>query len=113
MLSKIIRKIEERITRELLLTANDYGWPCIGYDYGDGFKKETDYEKIVSECMSVEDVLLIFSQGEGQVRAWVRLIYGNEGWDLINDYSLTKGFEELVMQKMDSYTSKIEEKLFS
>ena len=37
MNSKIIRKIEEQVLRELLLTANDAGWPCIGFDDGDGF----------------------------------------------------------------------------
>lgn len=113
MKQEIIRKIEEQITRELLLTANDAGWPCIGYDYGDGFKSDTSYESTLSLCLDVDDVYLIFASPDKSKRAWARLVYGNDGWDLINDYSCTPGFEKLVMDKLNEYCEKIEEKLFA
>ena len=113
MNSKIIRKIEEQITRELLLTANDKGWSCIGYDYGDGFMKDTDYENIVDTCLNVDDLYLVFLSPDQSRKAWVRLVYGNDGYDLINDYSLTEGFEDSVMKHMDEYSENIETRMFA
>lgn len=110
---KIIRKIEEQITRELLLTSNDAGWNCIGYDYGDGFESNTDYESIVSMCLNVDDLYLIFQSPDKTKKAWARLVYGNDGFDLINDYTCTPGFEQLVMDKMTEYTENIENKMFA
>lgn len=109
----IIRKIEEQITRELLLTANGAGWPCVGYDYGDGFESDTDYESIVDMCMNLDDVHLVFESPNKAKRAWVRLVYGNDGDDLINDYSLTEGFEDAVMNRMNEYTETIAERMFA
>lgn len=108
----IIRKIEEQITRELLLTANDAGWPCVGYDYGDGFESDTDYESTVDMCMNLDDVNLVFESPNKTKRAWVRLVYGNDGDDLICDYSLTEGFEDAVMNRMNEYCENITEKMF-
>lgn len=102
---KVIRKIEEQVTRELLLTANDAGWPCIGFDCGDGFEHCTDYEEAVSMCLNVDDLYLVFSNG--QRKAWARLVYGNDGWDLICDYSCVPGFEQSVMDKMTKYCEDI------
>lgn len=106
-------KIEEQITRELLLTANDAGWGCIGYDYGDGFESDTDYESIVSMCLNVDDLYLIFASPDKTKKAWVRLVYGNDGYDLVSDYTCTSGFEQLVMDKVNAYTEKIEERFFA
>jgi hypothetical protein len=113
MNDKITRKIEERITRELLLTANDKGWGCVGFDYGDGFTRETQYEELVDTCLNVDDIFLVFQSPDQNRRAWVRLVFGNDGWDLINDYSMTEGFEESVMQHMDDFVETIEQKMFA
>lgn len=113
MNGKITRKIEEQITRKLIRTAAANGWPCIGYDYGDGFQRDTDHESIVSMCLNVDDLYLIFASPDKPRRSWVRLVYGNDGWDLINDYSLTPGFEESVMNPMNEYTENIEKHLFT
>lgn len=109
----IIRKIEEQITRELLLTANDAGWPCVGYDYGDGFQSDTDYESTVAMCMDLDDVYLVFESPNKTKRAWVRLVYGNSGDDLICDNSITEGFEEAVMNYMTEYCENIAERMFA
>ena len=109
----IFRKIEEQITRELLLTANNAGWPCVGYNYGDGFQSDTDYESIVSMCLNVDEICLSFQSPDHKKMAAVFLVYGNSGWDLISDNTITEGFEELVMQKMTSYTENISDHLFA
>lgn len=110
---KIIRKIEEQVTRQLLLTANDAGWPCIGYDYGEGFEKDSGYESIVDMCLNVDEITLVFLSPDKKKRAAVFLVYGNEGWDLISDNTIVEGFEELVMEKMTDYCENIEQHLFT
>jgi hypothetical protein len=110
---KIVRKIEEQVTRELLLTANDAGWGCIGYDYGDGFEKDSDYESIVSMCLNVDEIHLVFLSPDKNKKAAVFLVYGNDGWDLINDYTITEGFEQLVMEKINDYCENIDQHLFT
>jgi hypothetical protein len=108
---KISRKIEEQITRQLISTAAANGWPCIGYDYGSGLKKETDPEELFSMCMNVDEIYLIFESSEGR-RAFAWLIYGN-GRYMISDYSLPPGFEESVMTPMNEYTENIDKHLFA
>lgn len=109
----IIRKIEEQITRQLLLTANDAGWPCIGFDDGDGFEKESNYEELVSHCMNLDEITLFFHSPQKDRTAWVYLVYGNDGYDLICDNEIVDGFEQLVMEKMTEYTENIEQHLFA
>ena len=110
---KIIRKIEEQVTRQLLLTAKEAGWPCIGYDYGEGFEKDSDYESILDMCFNVDEITLVFLSPDKKKRAAVFLVYGNEGWDLISDNTIVDGFEELVMEKMSDYCENIEQHLFT
>ena len=110
---RIIRKIEEQVTRKLLSTANDAGWPCVGYDYGDGFEGDSDYESIVSMCLNLDDVHLVFESPDKSKRSWARLVYGNDGWDLICDSSCTPGFEQSVMEKMNEYCENIDQHLFT
>jgi hypothetical protein len=113
MNSKIIRKIEEQVLRELLLTANDAGWPCIGFDDGDGFERETFYEELVSHCLNLDEVTLFFSSPKEDRCAWVYLVFGNDGHDLICNNEIVDGFEQLVMDKMTDYCENIADKLFS
>jgi hypothetical protein len=110
---KIIRKIEEQVTRQLLLTAKEAGWPCIGYDNGDGFEKDSDYESILDMCLNVDEITLVFLSPDKKKRAAVFLVYGNDGWDLISDNTIVEGFEELVMEKMTDYCENIEQHLFT
>ena len=110
---KIIRKIEEQVTRKLLLTAKEAGWPCIGYDNGEGFEKDSDYESILDMCFNVDEITLVFLSPDKKKRAAVFLVYGNEGWDLISDNTIVEGFEELVMEKMSDYCENIEQHLFT
>jgi hypothetical protein len=112
MNSKIIRKIEEQVTRKLLLTANDAGWLCTGYDFGDGLIKCSEYETIVTNCMNSDEMYLIFQSPNHKQRAWVYLVYGNDGWDLINNWSTPEGFDEEVMNKVSNYCENIDQYLF-
>lgn len=110
---KIIRKIEEQVTRQLLLTANDAGWPCVGYDYKGGFEKDSEYESILDMCLNVDEITLVFLSPDKKKLAVVFLVYGNEGWDLISDNTIVEGFEQLVMEKMSDYCENIEQHLFT
>jgi hypothetical protein len=36
-----------------------------------------------------EDYLIVYTHDNLTRKGWVRLIYGNDGWDVINDYSVS------------------------
>lgn len=110
---RIIRRIEQQVTRKLLETATAAGWPCIGYDYGDGFQKDNDPASIFDMCMNVDEISLVFLSPNQKKRAAVFLIYGNDGWDLIADNTIVDGFEQSVMEKMTDYCENIDQNLFT
>lgn len=52
-------------------------------------EKSDNLDKIMDAIMSSdEDVLVLYkSPDDGKGFGWVRCIYGNEGWDVISDYT--------------------------
>lgn len=49
--------------------------------------KSNDPEHIANALYSTDEDQLLFYKGD-EYMGWVRLIYGNDGWDVINDYSV-------------------------
>jgi len=109
----VSRKIEEHLTEHLLKTAREAGWPCIGYDYTDGFMEASDDSSTLKTCLNTDEIVLFFRSTENGKEAWASLIYGNGCVDPISDYLCVSGFEQLVMDKMGSYAENITEKMFS
>lgn len=94
-------RIELRVVRKLLAVFLTEGWKVTvdaerGYD-GDGrLLASSDVEEIVRNAFQYDDCHLFFhrpqqtkflSGGRIDCVGWVRLVFGNDGWDVISDYS--------------------------
>ncbi|EOC0011634.1 hypothetical protein ACI0X9_003319 [Cronobacter turicensis] len=74
-------------------------------------KKSDDVKAIIKAMFSTdEDTLLVYCDssvpGTGMdVVGWVRFIYGNDGWDVINDYTTNL---ETVLAPVDKLVKQLE-----
>jgi hypothetical protein len=51
--------------------------------------------KLVSACLGVDDCRVYLMNADGKTaNGWVYLVYGNDGWDLISDY--TTNLEDML-----------------
>ena len=70
-------------TVDALLAA---GFPLTVFDgEEDTVKASRDREAILNALRTTDDDYLIVE--DGSKTKWVRFVYGNSGWDVINDYS--------------------------
>ena len=70
--------VDELLEQGCLISIND----------GDGIalRKSTDRTKILESIMSVDEEHLIVYHQTGRLGS-IFLVYGNDGWDVVNDYS--------------------------
>ena len=74
----ITKTVEVLIAAGAVLSVND------GDDHNWAIKNSTDWVKVVDAITAVDDAMLSV---RGAVSGWVRFIMGNDGYDVINDYS--------------------------
>lgn len=101
-------RIEDRIILKLLSTAETNGWTCTCIDDGEERIKATGlaHKQIAQECYEYDEVTLRFRKGE--LKAWVFLVFGNSGWDVICDHSAAEPFNSTVMETVGHYANAIE-----
>lgn len=88
------QRIERRIIRQAVKDALVRGY-AISVDNGECIEvsRSRSLKAVMDAIMATdEDFLLIHSFDEelgryGPSIGWVRLIYGNDGWDVVNDYT--------------------------
>lgn len=80
--------VERLIARRLILDGLRAGY-TISVDNGeDGATMPAqNVTAIMAIMFETDEEYLIFQKTNG-FRGWVRLIYGNDGWDVINDYTV-------------------------
>lgn len=80
--------IEGQIVRKLIEDAISQNYVIEVNDGEEDVYKGRDVALALAACFSTdEDYLLIYPQHPGTGRiGWVRLIYGNSGWDVMNDW---------------------------
>ncbi len=80
--------IETRIAQQCIRDLLDAGYTI---DIHDGeaiaLRRSTDPEAILAAMMSVDEEHLIARTPDGKKVGSVFFVYGNDGWDAINDYS--------------------------
>jgi hypothetical protein len=85
---------ERRIARRLVRDALAAGY-TISVDNGEGeegpFKTET---KTLDAMFATDEEHLFFFDAAGSKIGWVFFVYGNDGWDVISDY--TTNLESLM-----------------
>ncbi len=84
---KMRQEVECKIAKAFVKAAikDEY---AITVDYGDGPSNYLGSTKAVLAAMfqGDEDHLTLHTQGA--TAGWVQFIYGNDGWDVISDYSV-------------------------
>jgi len=99
--------IERRIARKFLKIALAAGYAISLDNGGDDFEFEnsTDFKFIVGEMFATDDERLYLSK-DGKRCGWVYFVYGNDGWDVIADY--TVNLEDL-MPEVSALSDKLED----
>lgn len=80
------QKVERMIVRRIVTDAIRLGYTV---DVNDGEEvtvmASTSVRKVMAAVMTTDEDYLILHKGKK--RGWVRLVYGNDGWDVVNDYT--------------------------
>jgi len=94
------QEIERRIIRRIVRDGLDAGFQITVDDGGDepSVRRSTDEATIMAAVMLTDEDFLHFSKPGEPLQGWVRLIYGNDGWDVVNDY--TTNLEPLLAGAM-------------
>lgn len=90
MTPKRRRLIERRIVRRLVLDMTGAGLLVSVFDgYATTVKRSRDVAQIMGALQTVdEESLTIRLAPKGEYVGTVFLVYGNDGWDVISDYSV-------------------------
>lgn len=99
--------IERRIVRKLVADALKAGYALSVNDGGEelAITDSRDAKAVLAALMNTDEDYLILRQGED--KGWVRLVYGNDGWDVICDCTLNL---EDVLAGVEALADQIEER---
>ena len=73
--------IEMAIVKHLLERAKEFGWVCTKVNNGDGYVRVAE-DEVLDEAFAADYADLRFEQ-EGFRQQWVYLVFGNDGYDVI------------------------------
>jgi hypothetical protein len=96
--------VETRIARAIVKSAITKGY-SVTIDNGGGWdgdfevEKETNLTKAYKALRATDQDTIIFHKGPHRVGA-VMLIYGNDGWDVIADHSISYEVHEILEPAM-------------
>lgn len=101
------QRMERSIVRRVVKDALAAGYVLDVDDGGDelAVKGATTVKAAIDALMNTDDDKLILRRGKD--RGWVRFVYGNDGWDVINDYSIN--IEGVLVESLD-LTDRMEER---
>lgn len=99
-----IKEMEIQIIRQLVTDALQNGYAVAHHDgeeyttfsqMGEDTKLEDEIERIMREIHSTDEETLVFKKNGRKVGA-VDLVYGNDGWNVIHDATLSPEMEKLL-----------------
>lgn len=101
--NKVRLEVERRIAQQAIADLLEAGY-TLGVNDGEEItiKESTDAEAVL-KAMATTDEDYLLAYRDGKRVGWVRFIYGNDGWDVINDY--TTNLEE-ALTKTTALTDK-------
>ena len=81
--------VEQKIARHTVTALLACGYSLSVYDGEEvTVERSTDKTAICNAMYTTdEDYLFVFRAGESSRIGWVRFVYGNDGWDVICDYT--------------------------
>lgn len=83
-------RIETRIAKSAIAELLSAGYTLGVYDGEETtIKQSTDKQAVLDALQTTDDdYLLVYKAGESKRCGWVRFVYGNDGWDVISDYTV-------------------------
>lgn len=86
---KMRQRVEREIARAVVKALLDAGFALSLDNGGDDYELAhvTDADKIL-KLMFATDSEHLYAEKDGKICGWVFFVYGNDGWDVINDYSV-------------------------
>lgn len=114
-------KIEKRIVRKLIRVMKANGWDAYAVNDGEEFHRVRGEKKICEHAFGVDECSIYFENkaltyvgDDGKtdcVGHHVYLVFGNDGWDVIADYSYGTAerdtFNKVMEEQMNPYTDAI------
>jgi len=84
---KMRQEVERKIATAFVTSAIQDGYGMT-VDYGDGSSEKFVSIKATLTAMfqGDDDMLVLYKQDKSV--AWIHFVYGNDGWDVISDYSV-------------------------
>lgn len=105
---KKVAENEAKIVRYMTEKLAEAGWVLLEVDDGGETIKTATVEEAIDVMNSVEESWFRYTK-DGEVHAvYVINGNGNDGWDLIADYSMGDGFDEVldaVLEKINEWES--------
>jgi len=101
--------IEKKIIRHMVELAIAKGWVVSVYDSEEWtLESSKDIEAIMNAVMTTDEDLLRFYDKENTKRiGTVYLVYGNSGWDVICDYTVSDMMEQF-MEEVSKFSEAFE-----
>jgi len=83
------QEIERRIIQRIVRDALDGGFQITVDDGGEApsVRRSTDEAAVIAAVMLTDQDFLYVNKPGEPLQGWVRLVYGNDGWDVVNDYT--------------------------
>lgn len=108
---KARQKIEKQIAASAIADLIEAGYEVTVNDgEEDTVERSTEPGKIAEAMMTTdEDYLIVYLPGVPARAGWVRFIYGNDGPDVINDYTLSL---EKVLAKTFELAEQLEDEIY-
>jgi len=100
------QKMERQIARKVVTSGIAAGYQLSVFDGGEvTVARSTTVSEVMAGLFTTDDDrLLFFRPGEAQPCGWVWLVYGNDGWDVVNDYTTNL---ESVMKPADKLADRL------
>ncbi len=84
---RVRQHVEKRIARQCIADMLAAGYTITVFNSEEEtITKSVDAKAILAAMFTTDDDVLYMYRG-GQVGGWVKFVYGNDGWDVISDYS--------------------------
>ena len=79
-------RIELAIVDKLIDSARDVGYRLKVAEYEEDGETDYDFKNAV---FNLDDALVLVADGEGEQLGWIRLVFGNSGYDLVSDFAVS------------------------
>jgi hypothetical protein len=110
------QKVERMIVRHLVRTMKEHAWLAMNVDNGGGWEPTRNESEVMYEAFASDEAWIQFrkndyKKGTSETQT-VYLVLGNDGYDVIADYTYKEGgeFKKLMEGPIDEYSNLMEER---